>query len=96
MRDGLTAWLLCVGKMNAFCGNDEVLWFAEHHPTVDRVIIFADNDSDDVGEIGAKETAGMLDESKCDFETKVVVTPREDLRRCRLNRMDIEEVIGNQ
>lgn len=83
-----------VAKMNAFCGNDEVLYFAEHHPTVNRVILFADNNSDGVGEDGARETAGMLDESLCDFETKVVVTPRDDLRRCWLNRMDIEEVIG--
>lgn len=82
-----------IGKVNAFVGSEEVVLYARSHPTIERVIIFADDNEDGVGLEGAEETAGLLEEK--DFPTKLVLTPRKDLRDCRLNKMSLNEVMGN-
>ena len=82
-----------VGKVNAFCGNEEVVMYAKSHPAVSRVIIFADNNIDGVGLAGAEETAKLL--IKEDFMTRVVLTPEKDLRECKQKGMSIREIIGD-
>lgn len=80
-----------IGKVNAYVGNEEVIMFARIHPSIERVIIFADNNEDGVGLAGAEETAELLNE----FETRVVLTPEKDLRACKQKGMTIHEIIGD-
>ncbi|KKM77853.1 hypothetical protein LCGC14_1365880 [marine sediment metagenome] len=82
-----------IGKVNAYVGNEEVIMFAKTHPSVKRVIIFADNNQDGVGLAGAEETAKLLLEAE--FETKIVLTPHKDLRACKQKGMTLNEIIGD-
>jgi hypothetical protein len=99
--DTLTAYdygLNSIGKINCWCGNDEVLMYLKTHPTIERVIIFADDNEPDehgncVGLEGAKETEALLKEN--DFKTKLVLTPEKDLRACHQNGMSLSEVMGD-
>ncbi len=81
-----------IGKVNAYVGNEEVVMYVKTHPTIQRVIVFADNDQDGVGLAGAVETEELLVEE--DFTTKVVLTPEKDLRACKQKGMTIQEVIN--
>ena len=65
--------------------------YAMTHPKITKVILFADNNVDGVGLAGAEETAELLNE----FETKVVLTPKKDLRECRQIGMTIQEIMGD-
>lgn len=79
-----------VGKMNAFVGDELVLYYAKRLGC-ERAIIFADYNDDGVGQDGAQQTAGLL----CnEMEVMVVQTP-SDLRDCKLKGMSIQEVINN-
>ena len=82
-----------IGRVNAWVGNEEVLMFVKTHPSIKRVLIFADNDENGVGLAGAAETADLLIEE--DFMTKVVLTPEKDLRKCKQKGMTIQEVTGD-
>jgi hypothetical protein len=79
-----------VGKMNAFVGDELVLYYAKLLGC-ERAIIFADYNDDGVGQDGAQQTAGLLCK---EMEVKVVQTP-SDLRACKLDGMSIREVINN-
>ena len=81
-----------IGKVNAFVGNEEVIRYAKTHPSIRRVIVFADNNQDGVGLAGAEETAELLDDY---FITKVVLTPEKDLRACKQKGMSMQEIKGN-
>ena len=80
-----------IGKVNAFVGDEEVVAFTMAHPTIKRVLLFADNNSDGVGEEGAEDTAKLLRIEH--YPTKLVVTPMTDLRDCWLNKMTLREVL---
>ena len=79
-----------VGKMNAFVGDELVLYYAKRLGC-ERAIIFADYNDDGVGQDGAKLTAELLSK---DMKVKIVQTP-SDLRDCKLKGMSIQEVINN-
>ncbi len=80
-----------IGKVNAYVGNEEVLAYAMTHPKITKVILFADSNEDGVGLAGAEETAELLNE----FETRVVLTPEKDLRKCKQKGMTIHEIMGD-
>ncbi len=82
-----------IGRVNAWVGNEEVLMFVKTHPFIERVLIFADNDEDGVGLAGANECRDMLVDN--DMMTRVVLTPKRDLRACKQKNMTIQEILGD-
>ena len=88
-----------LGKLNVWCGNEEVIKYITGHPTIERVIVFADDNKPNqhgvcVGIEGATETADLI--SDRGYDTKLVLTPEQDLRQCKQNEMTLTEVIGDQ
>ena len=81
-----------IGRVNAWVGNEEVLMFVKTHPSIERVLIFADNDEDGVGLAGANECRDMLIDN--DMMTRVVLTPRKDLRQCKLDGLTLEDILN--
>ncbi len=77
-----------IGKMNCFVGDEEVVYYAKRS-SCERVVVFADDDNG-VGLEGAKATAEKL--SDADLPTRIVMTPRKDLRQCKQDGMTIQEV----
>ena len=81
-----------IGRVNAWVGNEEVLMFVKTHPSIERVLIFADNDSNGVGFEGASELSKFL--SKEGLYNEAVVVPKKDLRNCRQAGITIKEILN--
>ncbi len=83
--------LNAIGKMNAFCGNEEALYYIERKKAT-KVFIFADNDDNGVGLEGAKECRDLLVSSG--IHTQIFLTPEKDLRASKAAGLSLEEVFN--
>ena len=83
--------LNAIGRVNAFIGSEEALHYIKRKEAT-KILIFADNDENGVGIAGANECRDMLIDN--DMMTRVVLTPRKDLRQCKLDGLTLEDILN--
>lgn len=81
-----------IGRVNAWVGNEEVLYYVKRKKAT-KVLFFADRNDDGVGLAGAEECRDLLDTNG--LQTRVILTPEKDLRKCKQKNMTIQEVMGD-
>ena len=80
-----------IGKFNSHCGDEWVSYYAKHIKC-ERVLIFADNNEDGLGQDGAEKTEKFIfDTNK--IHVSVVVVEAGDLKKAYNLGMSIKEIL---
>jgi hypothetical protein len=80
-----------VGKLNSHVGNEQLKYFIERIGC-ERIVIFADNNENNVGIEGAESTKEYL--SYLNMPIKIILTPEKDLKDCYTKGMSLRDIFG--
>ena len=81
-----------LGKLNSHVGNEQLKYFIDRIGC-DRIVIFADNNENNVGMEGAEATKDFF--SYLSKPIKIVLTPHKDLKDCYTNGLTLRDLFGD-